>query len=1330
MRSEEMDGRHHDGPNGRGNNIQELQQNASPTTSRTMERPNEQRSRMSRATIRTVTPDPGDHVHAGSRPRTPIQSSEHDATALQPSPRSIPGGEKSKDRRQGLVFRDNFDASDSSPSGTSHRILANSSQVDGSSPTTSPVTRQRSRTLDEPKKRRQASTTVSKSRHRIGSVHSTNSLGMPLETERLSSDQSSGHTSRASLGQPQIQKSNSVKERPVKSRRLLKKSSYTLRSSSPPLSPPSVGSLPTPVATTNANKILKLMGSLNGRMRGDVEYQTSAHGPWASGICYIDEKGCLIYEGEDNGPFYQTLVPDLRGSRVRPTLSLDKQERCLEIETLSGAKLRILPLIANEFDHWLASLLSWQQTRPGTSQINLSIPEVATPKSEQLNRSSSSTMLKAAAVIKVGKILLWEKVFPLPTSSVKRRMSRRNSRPPARSWRRVSCILQDNGEFKLMTENDVILLSIIQLSQLSRCAVQQLDRSVLDEDYCIAIFPQYTPSSTALSIIRPVYIALESRVLFEVWFVLLRAFAVPEIYGPQHSSTGGKEKSDTGTNNTATATSEMFRIEKSLSVRIIEAKLRAGISKPDGSTYVRSQTRSEHESGRGDYFAEVILDGEVRSRTTTKMDTSKPFWREDCEFLDLPAALPDLSIVLKKAGSPSEGLHSANHSGAGGNNSEQRLESLCGTVQIHLDQLEHSKYSESWWPILDDKQGTIGEMFLRVRHDELVVLLSRDYQPLSELLHRFGSGLTVQISQVVSSNLRDLSETLVNIFQVSGQSASWLMALVEEEIDGIGKETPVTRLRFSSRVGSNDSGESVGEREQSVRDTGKTLTGEANLLFRGNSLLTQALDFHMRRVGKDYLDEVLSHKIRQIVALDPDCEVDPSRLSHGDELGDRWTLLIALTTSVWDAIAASANKCPSELRQILKYIRAVAEDRYGVFLRTVPYTSVSGFLFLRFFCPAILNPKLFGLLRDHPQPKAQRTLTLIAKSLQNLANLSTFGQKELWMEPMNRFLGSHRQSLKDFIDDFCSIPAERLLHPIPASYSTPITILGRLPPTSREGFPSLPYLIDHARNFAALIKLWLDGTPEYLHSTLNGDLLEFHKQCISLQRRASDCLQRAENDSSALKLSDPTSPSGEKHTETPESASLFPPLVSQASSSSSPLAPRHQHSSHSLGRSSNGSSHAAPGSAGSETGSRERRERLSFWETAFGKDPKYQKLYGPGPSAGTAGAGRGRSESPPERLPSRSERKSFAPVDSTATATATTTRTPSRSDKKGILSRFGRRRESEGPERDRSGSRDEQQERGVSRDGTSDKEKEKERGRHEPPRSNNEYWGRLATGST
>ncbi|KAI9048573.1 hypothetical protein LZ554_007406 [Drepanopeziza brunnea f. sp. 'monogermtubi'] len=876
---------------------------------------------------------------------------------------------------------------------------------------------------------------------------------------------------------------------------------------------PSVDSLPFPVATEDANKILMLMKTLCGRMRGEVEYQIVENGPRYAGICYIDDiKGSLMYEGDDRGPFHLVVISDLRGCRVKPFNSPERPIKCLELSNrASGIAIHLKPMVKAEYDLWLAALLCWQQIR--TTPLSASPPRSSAPplveKRPSNQRRDSVLSQRGATIIKVAQLLLWDKGAPSSPTAIVRRVSTRDLRSLKRSgWRKVSCILQDNGEFKLLTENDITLLSVIQLSQLSRCAIQRLDRSVLDEEFCIAIFPQYTPTSTQLSIFRPVYIALESRLTHEVWFCLLRAFTVPEIYGPRSSISENCDGQ--GVNQPLPSTNDMFRLEKSISLRIVEARIRT-VSKINISHSEKSMKASEHDPSVGDYLVEVILGGEVRARTKTRTKTRNPFWREDCEFLDLPAHLPSLSIVLKQVVHPMTSAHGFLSSSVV-QAPNASVEMTCGITEIPLEKLGEGTDNESWWPILDDQQQQIGELFLRVRHDELIVLLAKDYQPISELLHNFSSGLTVQIAQAIPTRLKTLAEILMNIFQVSGHAGEWLTALVEDEVDGLGKEAPSSRLRWSRRLGSNESYSSMMDREQTVRDVGKSLQGEANLLFRGNSLLTQALDFYMRRVGKEYLEEVLSEKINGINTMNPECEVDPSRISHADELDKNWTLLTVLTTDIWESIAGSAQRCPPELRQILKYIRAVTEDRYGDFLRTTAYTSVSGFLFLRFFCPALLNPKLFGILPDHPQPKAQRSLTLIAKSLQALANLSHFGQKEIWMEPMNRFLTAHRQGIKDFLDSICDIPAERNGgYALPASYSTPITILARLPPTSREGFPSLPYLIDHARNFSSLVKLWLDTTTHYMAPLgLEGELLDFHKLCLGLQRRTDDCLLKAE----------------------------------------------------------------------------------------------------------------------------------------------------------------------------------------------------------------------------
>jgi hypothetical protein len=55
-------------------------------------------------------------------------------------------------------------------------------------------------------------------------------------------------------------------------------------------------------------------------------------------------------------------------------------------------------------------------------------------------------------------------------------------------------------------------------------------------------------------------------------------------------------------------------------------------------------------------------------------------------------------------------------------------------------------------------------------------------------------------------------------------------------------------------------------------------------------------------------------------------------------------------------------------------------------------------------CPALLVPQSYGLAKGETHPKTHRTLILIAKVLQNLANKNEFSGKEQFMEVMNGFI--------------------------------------------------------------------------------------------------------------------------------------------------------------------------------------------------------------------------------------------------------------------------------------------------------------------------------------
>lgn len=937
-------------------------------------------------------------------------------------------------------------------------------------------------------------------------------------------------------------------------------SASTSRRPRSPVSTSDSTSVSGPLPNASARRILHLMKTLCGRMSGTLWFRRAATASWAQSYCYIQEDtGSLLCEADVNNPQHRTLIPDLRGCQVRTAMDEDSQMPYLDVTVPNSTlQLHIRLKDRKDFDSWFAALLCWQPIRPRGIHNKMTKPQSPVVQqggtlSDSRRNSEMSLTLKEAPIIKVGPMIYWDSNISYTNAGAQRSLRPQPSRFQSYGshwWRRVSCTLRENGELKLYAEAGSTLLSVVQLSQLSRSAVQRLDPSVLDNDFCIAIYPQYTSGTTVTTAIRPIYLSMETRILYEVWFVLLRAFTIPQLYGPKPSRhfdeptiAPGTPSSNAFESMLANEKTEMFRMERALSIRIIEAKLPhaplSSLAEFNHHHSNRHNNNNKMELPDG-YYVEIHLDGEARGKTQVKHESMAPFWREEFDYLDLPAVLTSASVLLKRRppdlSSPREqhemrlvheayGLIDPMHQSGGqaGFMPVQNDQTL-GKVEIFLEELEASKEVEKWWPVISQHGDNVGEILIKARAEENVILMSKDYKPLHDLLHNFSNELTLQIAQMIPTELRRLSDLLLNIFQVSGQVTEWIMALIEEEIDGVHKETPVSRLRFSRRVANSNNETDVNvtaasERELMVRDMNKNATLEANLLFRGNTLLTKSLDSHMRRVGKEYLLSCLGPIIKDINDKDPDCEVDPNRVANQHDLKKNWDRLINCTKSVWNTIKVSARSAPPELRVIFRHIRACAEDRYGDFLRSVSYSSVSGFLFLRFFCPAVLNPKLFGLLKDDPKPRARRTFTLIAKSLQGLANMASFGSKEHWMEPMNVFLTDHREAFKTFINDICSISApDGMIGQKPPSYSTPLAIQSRLPMTSREGFPSLPYLIDQSREIASLIELWLQGTSsgteaEGLAAQIgkeDGDLLTFHKLCITLDTRTKECLSRAE----------------------------------------------------------------------------------------------------------------------------------------------------------------------------------------------------------------------------
>ncbi|KAK3814447.1 MAG: Rho GTPase activation protein, partial [Benniella sp.] len=384
-------------------------------------------------------------------------------------------------------------------------------------------------------------------------------------------------------------------------------------------------------------------------------------------------------------------------------------------------------------------------------------------------------------------------------------------------------------------------------------------------------------------------------------------------------------------------------------------------------------------------YCEIMLDDQRRARTSTRTkqprgsDPEAPFWRDGFEFTDLAAFTKGITInVIQTKGSK-----------------------LIPFGRTHIPVRNSEECDEGWYPILHFNDRTkatehLGDLRLKLKYEEQIVLPLVNYYDVLEILLNFQENNVISKLAGLVTDLEGFSRNVLRILEGRGMAVVWLNSLIDGEI----AEADSTRV---------------------------------NTLFRGNTLLTKALDSYMRLVGTEYLDDTLGDILRNICKNKIACEVDPSKLEKGDDLKAQWKLLMFHTRACWRAVTESVNHFPKDLLLVFAHLQKRLTEKFsdrGPSGEVVPnselasqarYTGISGFVFLRLICPAILGPKLFHIVREHPEARAHRTLTLIAKSLQGLANLVMFGIKESWMVPMNEFIDENTKSLKDFIDQICTV---------------------------------------------------------------------------------------------------------------------------------------------------------------------------------------------------------------------------------------------------------------------------------------------------------------------
>lgn len=374
---------------------------------------------------------------------------------------------------------------------------------------------------------------------------------------------------------------------------------------------------------------------------------------------------------------------------------------------------------------------------------------------------------------------------------------------------------------------------------------------------------------------------------------------------------------------------------------------------------LESWSRQDHQTQDAApslFYTEILLDDQLYAVTASQaISSNRVHFFETLTLHDVPSQMHDFGIRVKRHDIsqtvPNQHTQSTAHPSHPSAPPETYAEAISlGDAIVDLQELSTWSAADQVISLIDSTGEAVGEISLNVDYHREVIMMESEYEKAVETFDKLAVPLSMAMGDHAQPpELPKVAERLLNIFSTCGNVQEWLMSLAELEISAPGE--PLDNAVRSDR-----------ETTTVVTAGSSSPPSEVVLLFRGNTLFSKALDLYMKRVGQAYLEGVLRNKIREVAIYEPDCEVNPNKITNISSMDKNWRRLMNVVESIWRSIYESAEECPMELRVLFRHISKLAYRKYNKTAPTARYTSISGFLFLRFFCAAILNPHLFGLL--------------------------------------------------------------------------------------------------------------------------------------------------------------------------------------------------------------------------------------------------------------------------------------------------------------------------------------------------------------------------------
>jgi Ras GTPase-activating-like protein IQGAP2/3 len=226
-------------------------------------------------------------------------------------------------------------------------------------------------------------------------------------------------------------------------------------------------------------------------------------------------------------------------------------------------------------------------------------------------------------------------------------------------------------------------------------------------------------------------------------------------------------------------------------------------------------------------------------------------------------------------------------------------------------------------------------------------------------------------------------------------------------------------------------------------------------LLRANTPVSRMMTTYTRRgPGQQYLKSVLAERINSLIEhQDLNLEINPLKvyeqmieqvttetgieppslprvaspeqiMNNRDVLSimtPRYVMLIEIANTMLTTIIDNINNIPYGIRWICKQIKQLTRRKFPDAGEQIISSLIGAFFFLRFINPAIVTPSGYMLVEATPGDHPRRTLTLIAKLLQNVVNQPTHN-KEPYITPLQPFVDDNAQRVVKFLNDICEVP--------------------------------------------------------------------------------------------------------------------------------------------------------------------------------------------------------------------------------------------------------------------------------------------------------------------